>query len=140
MAQLGDPIMAHLLGGPATTAELTVALEISQPALSRAMQPLMKAGHVLRLGAARSTRYARHRAIPGASAPWPVFRVDRRGVIEEFGTLHALEPRLYFFACRERALRGLTASIPYCLQDHGRRASSVARCRPRGPNWHCPGE
>lgn len=117
MPDLGAAITARLLDGPATATELILALGISQPALSRAMQQLMSDGHVLRMGAARSTRYGLRRAIPGAAPPWPVFQVDARGVIKEMGTLHALEPRHYFFDSPEKAIRGETDSIPYFLQD-----------------------
>jgi DNA-binding transcriptional ArsR family regulator len=110
-------MLAQLAAGPASAAELTGALEISQPALSRAMQALQRADRVIRIGAARSTRYGLRREIPGAGSNWPVFQVDERGAILELGRLQSLEPRHYFFDSENAHLRGLTAHIPYVLQD-----------------------
>jgi hypothetical protein len=110
-------LLAQLAAGPASAAELTGALEISQPALSRAMQVLQREDRVIRIGAARSTRYGLRRAIPGAGSNWPVFQVDEHGAILELGRLHSLAPRHYFFDSENVHLRGLTANIPYYLQD-----------------------
>lgn len=115
---LPDPaLLAQLAAGPAPAAELIRALGISQPALSRAMQVLQRADRVVRIGAARSTRYALRRAIPAAGSQWPVFQVDEGGAIRELGRLHALEPRHYLFESENTRLSGLTGSLPYFLQD-----------------------
>jgi hypothetical protein len=117
MSSPAPAILVQLAAGPATAAELTGALGISQPVLSRTMQVLQRDDRIIRMGAARSTRYGLRRGIPGAGSNWPVFQVDERGAIAELGRIHALEPRHYFFDGANTHLRGLTGSIPYFLQD-----------------------
>ncbi len=117
MTRHESALFEQLAAGPASAAALTGALGISQPVLSRAMQPPLRAGRVVRIGAARSTRYGLRRAILGSGSSWPVFRVDEHGVIAELGRLHALEPRHYYFDSGNACLRGLADSIPYFLQD-----------------------
>jgi hypothetical protein len=113
-----DPaLLTQLAAGPATAAELTGALGISQPVLSRAIQVLQRDDRIIRIGAARSTRYGLRRSIPSAGSNWPVFQVDEGGAIAELGRLHALEPRHFYFDSENTNLRGLTDSIPYFLQD-----------------------
>jgi len=112
-----DPVAAKLRQGPARAAELTRALGISQPALSRAMQSLLREGRAVKIGAARSAMYGLLRAVPGAGSTWPVYQVDDRGAIHERGRILALERNHYFADCVHSQLRGMTEDIPYFLQD-----------------------
>ena len=66
-------------GGVATSAELQALLGVSQPTVSRALAPLVKAGEVLLTGAARARRYLLPRSITGAGSQLPVVRVDAQG-------------------------------------------------------------
>lgn len=107
----------RLAQGPAATAELMSAVGVSQPVLSRLLQGLQREGRVVRIGAARSARYALLRAVPGAGTTWPVYRVDERGTIHPLGHLHSLARDHYFSDCALPRLQGVTEGIPYFLQD-----------------------
>lgn len=74
-------------GGIATSAELQARLGVSQPTVSRALAPLLQAGTVRKVGAARSQRYVLLRSIPGVGSEVPVMRVDSSGRIGPFGRI-----------------------------------------------------
>lgn len=76
------------LRGAATAVELCRALDVSQSTLSR---ELSRMPGVLRLGAARATRYAMIREIPGAGGQFPLYCLDAGAVASRVGILHALE-------------------------------------------------
>ncbi|MBS0373688.1 MAG: hypothetical protein JSR73_03870 [Proteobacteria bacterium] len=86
-------LLPRLSGGPTGAPELTAALGISPPTLSRALTSLQRQGSVLKIGVTRGARYALRRSVPGAGTSWPMYRVDDGGRIHELGQLHALEPR-----------------------------------------------
>ena len=72
----------------ASARELGVALNASQPSISRA---LAAAGpRVVRVGQARRSRYAAVREVRGLGTHWPLYRIDERGQPHEFGQLTAL--------------------------------------------------
>ena len=79
------------LGGIATSAELQLRLKASQPTVSRALAPLLQAGTVRKVGAARSQRYVLPRHIPGVGGEVPVMRVDTQGQASPFGRLLPLQ-------------------------------------------------
>ncbi|MDQ3273149.1 MAG: type II toxin-antitoxin system HipA family toxin YjjJ [Pseudomonadota bacterium] len=80
-----DALRAH--GGVATSAELQVALGVSQPTISRALAPLVASGELRALGAARSRRYLLPRAVEGVGREIPIMRVDAQGEVTSFGRL-----------------------------------------------------
>lgn len=122
-------IVRRLSDGPATAADLIRALGVSQPVLSRAVQALQREGRIVRIGAARSTRYGLLRAIAGAGSSWPVFQIDERGEAHEVGHLHALARLHCFSDCERPRLHGVTEGLPYFLQDQ-RPAGFLGRAIP----------
>ncbi len=68
--------------------ELTAALGVSQPTLSRLMAAA--GDRVCRMGRARATRYALTRSIPTLGTRLPVRRVDETGRVHPYGTIHLL--------------------------------------------------
>ncbi len=107
----------ELSRGPASAAELTRALDISQPTLSRAISSLRREGRVVRMGTTRGARYGLARTIDGIGAAWPLFRVDEEGRLSEIGSLHAIERNRYYAPAGPLRIRGLTEGIPYFLED-----------------------
>jgi hypothetical protein len=78
-------------GGVLSSAELQETLGVSQPTVSRALAPLLRAGEVLKVGAARSQRYVLPRSLPGVGREVPVMRVDAAGRASPFARLVPLE-------------------------------------------------
>ena len=78
-------------GGVATSAELQGRLGVSQPTVSRALAPLLRAGTVRKVGAARSQRYLLPRSIPAVGNEVPVMRVDSHGGVSPFGRILPLQ-------------------------------------------------
>ncbi|MGB3449692.1 MAG: type II toxin-antitoxin system HipA family toxin YjjJ [Giesbergeria sp.] len=74
-------------GGVATSAQLVDALGVSQPTVSRALMPLVRAGRVRKVGAARSQRYLLPRAVAGVGDDIPLLRVNTAGVPAPFGRM-----------------------------------------------------
>ena len=66
-------------GGMATSAELQAALGVSQPTVSRALAPLLRAGRVQKVGAARTQRYVLPRHLAGVGCNVHIMRVDASG-------------------------------------------------------------
>lgn len=66
------------------------ALGVSQPTVSRTLAPLVRAGRVRKVGAARSQRYLLPRVVAGVGADIPIMRVDTAGVPAPFGTAWCL--------------------------------------------------
>ncbi len=79
-------------GGPLTVREVVEREGVAQPTVSRRLAELGDA--VVRIGAARRTRYAIRRALNGEDR-WPVFRVDEKGAVADWATLHALHNGWY---------------------------------------------
>ena len=78
-------------GGVATGVELQTDLRVSQPTVSRALAPLLQAGRVRKVGAARSQRYVLPRAVPGVGVQLPIVRIDAGGQPSPFGQLTPLQ-------------------------------------------------
>jgi hypothetical protein len=129
MAFSRDALVARLADGPVSSAELIRVLRISQPALSRGVQGLQREGLVLKIGTTRGARYGLRRVIPNAGSSWPVYRIDDAGAIHGLGSLHALEQHHYYVDGEPARLRGVTAGIPYFLQD-ARPAGFLGRAIP----------
>ena len=101
--------------GPATARQLTEALGISQPTLSRRLREL--AGAVLILGKGKATRYALRRGI-GGERQFPLYRVDERGKAHLFATLCPLYPAANSAVCDERSGEWqLYDGMPWYLND-----------------------
>lgn len=98
-------------------------LGISQPTVSRLIS---EAGpRIVRIGRARSTRYALAREIARAGSHWPLYRIDADGKPHTLGELHALHGEAFFFepnASRPAFVHGDFASgifpdLPWFLDD-----------------------
>ena len=73
--------------GVATSAELQLALGVSQPTISRALAPLIQSGGVRTVGAARARRYLLPRNVEDVGIEIPIVRVDAEGQATPFGRL-----------------------------------------------------
>jgi len=78
-------------GGVLTSAELQELLGVSQPTVSRALAPLIQAGQVQKVGAARSQRYVLPRTVPGVGNEVLVMHIDAQGRPSPFARLVPLE-------------------------------------------------
>ncbi|WP_394790637.1 type II toxin-antitoxin system HipA family toxin YjjJ [Rhodoferax sp.] len=74
-------------GGVVSAAELQAALGVSQPTVSRALAPLLQAGEVVKVGAARSQRYVLPRTVRDVGRSIPVVRIDAQGRPSPFARL-----------------------------------------------------
>ena len=138
MSSLETALLNALTAGPATGPELMASTGISQATLSRTLAALRRTDRVLKIGAARNTRYALRREIVSAGSAWPIFQVDEAGGVQEIGRLHALRPRHYCLTSDNPALAGVTDDLPYCLQDQ-RPSGFLGRCVPtRWPELALP--
>ena len=90
---LTEPIRQLLrsLGGVASSAELQQALGASQPTVSRALAPLIQAGAVRKVGAARSQRYVLARDVAGVGREVSIMRIDAQGRAAPFARMLPLE-------------------------------------------------
>jgi len=114
---LPDRIIEILMSGPRSGAELTGALGVSQPTISRALREL-EPHRVLRTGSTKGARYALRRTIGAVGSRWPVYRIDEEGTPHELGTLNAIERDGYFTTGGPERIRGFFEhDIPYFLQD-----------------------
>ena len=78
-------------GSVLTSAELQQLLGVSQPTVSRALAPLIQAGQVRKVGAARSQRYVLPREVPGVGSEVRVMRIDTQGQASPFARMVPLE-------------------------------------------------
>jgi len=87
--QATDRLLATLrLRRVATARELSEALGTSQPTLSRLLSA--SADQIVKIGRARSSRYAAIRDVRGLGSRWPLYRIDASGQPQNFGHLVAL--------------------------------------------------
>lgn len=116
-------IEALLRAGPRTAAELGAALGISQPTVSRALAGLREG--VVRIGHARSARYALASPLGRAGSHWPLYRLTADGRPDPLGELHRLQGGGWFlqpsrplplFLHGEFA-DGLYPDLPWFLDD-----------------------
>ncbi|XRD91069.1 type II toxin-antitoxin system HipA family toxin YjjJ [Dyella nitratireducens] len=106
----------------ATARELGTALGVSQPTVSRL---LTAAGdRVVKIGRARSSRYAAVREVRGFGSRWPLYRVDSKGRPQDFGDLVALNNEAYWLDTheppdwlRDEFSDGLFPGLPWFLND-----------------------
>jgi len=110
-----DALLSELARlGDASAKQLASALGVSQATSSRL---LAKAGtRVCRIGRARATRYALSRSISGLGFRLPVRRVDQRGQIQSFGTLHLLANYRHWFQ-EEDGADVIFAGLPPFMED-----------------------
>jgi len=136
-----EDLLSVLAEGATSSAVLAEALGISQPTLSRLINPLIQAERVLKIGATRGARYALRREVRGAGSQWPLFRIDTTGASHSVGTLYALGAGQFYFATMsdEGFLPSeLTTGLPYFLQDQ-RPAGFLGRAVPkRYPELNLP--
>ena len=78
-------------GSVLTSTELQQLLGVSQPTVSRALAPLIQAGQVRKVGAARSQRYVLPREVPGVGSEVRVMRIDTQGQASPFARMVPLE-------------------------------------------------
>lgn len=128
-ATVTDHLIDALARGPASAADLTVRLGVSQPTLSRALRPLEAAGRVVRFGSTRGARYGLAHSIGAIGSRWPLYRIDECGEPTELGTLHAIERDRYYVRGAPARLATLTEGLPYFLQD-ARPAGFLGRAIP----------
>ncbi len=103
-------------GGVATSAQLVDVLGVSQPTVSRALAPLVRAGQVRKVGAARSQRYLLPRMVAGVGADIPIMRVDTAGVPAPFGRVVPL-PGGAFWVDEEDGVSERHDGLPWFLAD-----------------------
>jgi len=86
---LSTTIVQALLrqGGALSSAELQTALGVSQPTVSRALAPLIQAGEVRKVGAARKQRYVLPRTVRDVGRSVPIMRIDAQGQPSPFGRM-----------------------------------------------------
>lgn len=104
------------LGGAASSAELQTRLGVSQATVSRALSGLLRAGTVLKVGAARSQRYLLPRPIDGVGAEVPIMRVDVHGQVSPFGRMVALQGGR-FWVDEADGVTELHDGLPWFLSD-----------------------
>ncbi|HKY01600.1 MAG TPA: type II toxin-antitoxin system HipA family toxin YjjJ, partial [Burkholderiales bacterium] len=106
------PLIAQLQSGPRSASELTQALGISQPTLSRRIASASEA--VVAFGAARRTSYALRRRVGGHDR-FAIYRVRASGAVEPVGELIPVHPSGYVVRTKEanQYLQGL----PWWLHD-----------------------
>nr|WP_315494419.1 type II toxin-antitoxin system HipA family toxin YjjJ [uncultured Rhodoferax sp.] len=74
-------------GGALSSAELQAVLQVSQPTVSRALAPLIQAGEVQKVGAARKQRYVLPRTVRDVGRSVPVMRINAQGQPSPFGRM-----------------------------------------------------
>ena len=100
----------------ATSAELQVALGISQPTVSRALAPLLRAGQLQKVGAARTQRYVLPRNLAGVGCNVPIMRIDASGQPSPFARMVLLEGGGIWID-EEDGLSMRHNGLPWFLQD-----------------------
>jgi hypothetical protein len=74
-------------GGALSSAELQTQLRVSQPTVSRALAPLIQAGEVQKVGAARKRRYVLPRTVRDVGRSVPIMRINAQGQPSPFGRM-----------------------------------------------------
>lgn len=123
--QLTDQALRQALRERAgvSAAVLAGRLGVSQPTLSRGLAAL--GDELVRIGRARSARYALARPVAGLGSQWPLHRIDAHGRPERLGLLRALHGGAWQFV-PDRPLpawlagefaAGLFPDLPWFLDD-----------------------
>ena len=117
-------IETSLNKGAKKAPELQAELRISQPTLSRTLTHLEKTRRVIRLGSARSTRYAALRiSAPLRQASYPLYEVGENGEAKHVASLATIAPRHFAVLPPKNAAKPnfpvaeeISAALPYYLQ------------------------
>ena len=103
-------------GSVLSSPELQAALDVSQPTMSRALAPLIAAGTVRKVGAARAQRYVLPRHIAGVGCALPVMRMDTKGRVSPFAHMTLLEGGA-IWVDEADGLRTRHDGLPWFLND-----------------------
>jgi hypothetical protein len=147
MRDLRDTLKTELRRrGILSAHDLTAALRVSQPTVSRLISGL-GSQCVLRIGGGRSTRYALRRSIGNLGETWPLYQILADGNATLVGRLHALEAGQWYLEQQDpwTTLRGtefsdgLYPGLPWFLRDL-RPQGFLGRCFARwhGADLHAP--
>ncbi|ROU08590.1 type II toxin-antitoxin system HipA family toxin YjjJ [Lysobacter enzymogenes] len=122
MTQHTAALEALLRRGPQTAAELAVQAGISQPTVSRALADLDT--RLVRIGKARSTRYALARPVGRSGHQWPLYRITEDGQPDLLGRLSCLHGGWFVqptrplpLYLRDEFADGLYPDLPWFLDD-----------------------
>jgi hypothetical protein len=74
-------------GSALSSAELQDLMQVSQPTVSRALAPLIQAGEVQKVGAARKQRYVLPRTVRDVGRSVPIMRINTQGQPSPFGRM-----------------------------------------------------
>lgn len=118
-----DRLLATLrLRRVGTARELSASLGVSQPTISRLLAAV--GDRVVKIGRARSSRYAAVRDVRGLGSRWPLYRIDSRGRPLHFGQLVALHDEACWLDTeqppdwlRDKFSDGLFPGLPWFLDD-----------------------
>ncbi|MBU1353057.1 MAG: type II toxin-antitoxin system HipA family toxin YjjJ [Gammaproteobacteria bacterium] len=128
-------------GGVLTSAELQELLGVSQPTVSRALAPLIHAGQVQKVGAARSQRYVLPRNVPGVGSEVRLMRIDTRGRPSPFARMVPLEGGA-FWVDEADGVSARHDGLPWFLDDmrpQGFMGRTFAHAHPELQLGHDPG-
>lgn len=128
-------------GGVLASAELQELLGVSQPTVSRALAPLIQAGQVQKVGAARSQRYVLPRTVPGVGSEVLVMRIDAQGRPSPFARLVPLEGGA-FWVDEADGVSARHDGLPWFLDDmrpQGFMGRTFAHAHPELQLGHDPG-
>ena len=128
-------------GGVLTSVELQELLGVSQPTVSRALAPLIQAGQVQKVGAARSQRYVLPRTVPGVGSEVLVMRIDAQGRPSPFARLVPLEGGA-FWVDEADGVSAQHDGLPWFLDDmrpQGFMGRTFAHAHPELQLGHDPG-
>ena len=117
-----DEVETSLEAGTTSARDISRTLKVSQATVSRLTAELVRRNRILRIGAARSARYALRHDVRGIGSGWPLYLIDTEGTPHELGTLYALAADQFCVRTNQAkkgrpALNGLSDGIPYFLQD-----------------------
>jgi len=110
-------ILQLLRSGPKASPDLLQALGGSASTVLRNLRSLERERRIVRMGKTRGARYALRRAIANIGSDWPIYRVDETGAAQTLGTLEAIASNSYYVTAGPARIQGLSAGIPYFLQD-----------------------
>jgi hypothetical protein len=132
--------------GISSAQQLAEAMGVNRSTVSRGLADLGQA--VLRVGAARSARYALRRPIRNLGQRWPLHRIDGNGRARHLGELHAVHGGFCWEAPEERPAwlrhgyaNGFFPGLPFFLADlrpQGFLGRALARAW--GPLHGCPAD
>lgn len=130
MSARSTAITELLSRGPVPARTIAETLGIHQSGVSRALQPLERAGQVVRVqGRTRGARYGLAREVGDLGSTWPLYQINARGEALERGRVHALAPDQIAASAAPSRLDTLCQGLPYFLQD-GRPGGFIGRALP----------